>query len=258
MIKTSANIVELMQNNLFSSLGASAQLTYTWKQVTPNAKLNRSLKKWTEAESLAEAEAAAGSGGKAVTAATGSGKQSKRAKGSSSAAAAPATTAKSKAAAAPAARPSQGQGQQKGKKPPLPPPVDPPLEVGSSEDEAAEEEEEEEPKVHDMVVDPSYDVSQERDRSLSASASTRLPLSHRTGVRLELRPNPRHSSGSNQEVKPDTPCRKWRASSKPEEASGSPQKATLSWWRKCQEERPICGLQGGSQEMGSYGRQKGD
>ena len=92
----------------------------------------------------------------------------------------------------------------------------PPLEVDSSEDEAAEEEEE--PKVNDMVVDPDHDVSKERERSVSASATTRLPLSSRTGVRLELR--------SNQETKQNTPRRTWRgsrtaASSKPEEASGS-------------------------------------
>ena len=117
------SIIELIQNNLLRSLGASAQMTYIWKQVTPNAKLNRSLKKWTETERIAEVEAAAGSGGKDVTAAAGSGKQSKGAKGSSSAATAPASTAKSKAAAAPAAKPSQGRGPQKGKKPPLPPPV---------------------------------------------------------------------------------------------------------------------------------------
>ena len=89
---------------------------------------------------------------------------------------------------------------------------------------AAEEEEEEEPKIHDVVVDPDNDVSKERERSVSASATTRLPLSHHTGARLELRPNPRYSS-SNQEVKPDTPRRKWRsraaASNKPEEASAS-------------------------------------
>ena len=134
------NIIELIQNNLLRSLGASAQMT--------------------------------------VAAAAGSGKQSKGAKGSSSAAAAPASTAKSKASAAPAAKPSQGRGPQKDKKPPLPPPVDPPLEVDSSEDEVAEEEEEEEPKVHDMVVDPEHDVSKERERSVSASTTTRLPPSN--------------------------------------------------------------------------------
>ena len=181
---------------------------HVWKCVIPNAKLNRSLKKWTEAERLAEVEAAAGSGNKAsaaavISAAEGSSKQSKGAKGSSSAAAAPKSTAKSKAAAsASAAGSSQGLGSQKVKKNPLPPPVDPPLEVDSSQDEIAEEEEE--PKVSDMVVDPDHDVSRERERSISASATTRLPLSSRTGARLELR--------SNQEAKQSTPRRTWRGS----------------------------------------------
>ena len=107
------NIIELIQNNLLRSLGASAQMTYIWKQVLPNAKLNRSLKKWTETERIAEVEAAAGSGSKAATTAARSGKQPKGANGSSSAAAAPASTAKSKAAAAPAATPVQWQSLQK-------------------------------------------------------------------------------------------------------------------------------------------------
>ena len=56
-----------------------------------------------------------------------------------------------------------------------------------------EEEEEEEPNVEDMVVDPEHDVSKERERSVSASAATRLPLSGRTGASRSLkRP---HSSG---------------------------------------------------------------
>ena len=150
-------------------------------------------------------ETAAGSGSKAsaaAAAAAGSDKQPKGAKGSSSVTA-KTTTAKSKAAASSsAAGSSQGLGSQKAKKPPLPPPVDPLLEVDSSEDEIVEEEEEEEPKVSD-----------------SASATTRLPLSSRTGARLEL--------CSNQEVRQNTPRRTWRGAraageeGKPEEASGS-------------------------------------
>ena len=148
--------------------------------------------------------------------AAGSGKQPKGAKGSSSAVAAPASTAKSKAvASSSAAGSSQGLGSQTAKKPPLAPPVDPSLE---GEDEIAEEEEQE-PKVSDMVVDPDHDVSKERERSISASAATRLLVSSRTGARLELR--------SNQEVKQSTPRRTWRGSraveekGNPEEASGS-------------------------------------
>ena len=51
------------------------------------------------------------------------------------------------------------------------------------------------PKVEDMVVDPDQC---ERERSVSASATTRLPLSSRTGARIELR--------SNQAVRLDTPA----------------------------------------------------
>ena len=129
------NIVELIQNNLLRSLGNSAQTTYLWKCVIPNAKLSLSLKKWTEADRIAEAEAAAGSGSKASAAAAGSDKQPKGAKGSSSATAKTTTTAKSKAAATlSAAGSSHGLGSQKAKKPPLPPPADPPQEVDSSEE----------------------------------------------------------------------------------------------------------------------------
>ena len=130
-----------------------------WKCVLPNAKLNRFLKKWTEAERIAEVEAAAGSA-----------KQTKGAKGSSSASAAkPTTTAKSKAApSSSAAGSGQGSGSQKAKKPPLPPPDHDPEETESSHEEVAEECEKEEPKVDDMVVDPEHDVSKERERSTSA------------------------------------------------------------------------------------------
>ena len=183
------NITELIQKNLLRSLGTSAQTTYVWKCVLPNVKLNRSHRRWTEAERIAEVEAAAGSGSKAsaaaaaVTTAAGSAKQAKGAKGSSSATSKPTTTAKSKAAASSsAAGSSQGLGSQKAKKPPLPPPADDPEEIDSSGEELVEEEEEEKPKVSDMVVDPEHDVSKERERSVSASAATRLPLSSRTGV----------------------------------------------------------------------------
>ena len=63
-------------------------------------------------------------------------------------------------------------------------------------------------------------MSKERERSASASAATRLLLSGRTGVRLQLR--------SNQAVRQATPKRTWRGAraaadeeGKPEEASGS-------------------------------------
>ena len=93
-----------------------------------------------------------------------------------------------------------------------------------------------------MVVDPDHDVSKERERSVSASAATRLPLSSRTGARLELR--------SNQEVRRATPRRTWRAADEEvnlREASGSLKRPQRLTWndlnalqgRACLTERHI-------------------
>ena len=141
-------------------LNNSAQATYLWRMVLPNAKTTRFLKKRSPLDRDCSWQ---GEGAHLTTEARGG-------------------MAVQQRPPHPSPRVQQHHlvKDQHPQLPMPPPPPPPPQEDSSSEEES----EEEEPRIEDVVVDPQRNVAEEKGRSVSAT-----PFDKRTGARVELRGN---------------------------------------------------------------------
>ena len=125
------NMVELIQNNLLRVMGNSAQTTYLWRVVLPDAKPTRSLKKWSEQEHLAEIATGEPRGARLTLAQQQPPRQQQKVSRGPRVnfgiwprwwlPPPPPLSAKSKSATSPTGGSGQGSGSRD-KKPPLPPP----------------------------------------------------------------------------------------------------------------------------------------